>query len=270
MDMRRLLVAIILLFSSACAQAIQPPVTSPPVDAVVLTQIGGVSTGETVLDGAYLLVTDLLIPQGSRLVIKPGTTILVRRAELTKIDPEFLSSMTEILIRGTVLIEGSADAPVVIAAEKATSAADPAWAGVLLDGVESSSIHNARISGAETGLLMIDAEVELSYSRLEKNRYGVVIQSGRPLLKNNLISKGEAGLFIWNGAAPTLIENVIRQNAEEGIYIERLSRPILNGNRSVQNAIGLVSATLPDAKELQMSSNGEAWRELPARQAVQR
>jgi parallel beta-helix repeat protein len=269
MDLMRIYAAIMLLFIFACAPTAQRPVTSSPVDAVVLTQIGGVLTGETVLDGAYLLVTDLLIPKGSRLVIKPGASILVRRAELTKIDPEFLSSLTEILIRGTVLIEGTADDPVIISAEKAASAADPAWAGLLLDRVELSSISNARISGAETGLLMIDAEVELSYSRLEKNRYGVIIQSGRPLLKNNLISKGEVGLFIWNGAAPTLIENVIRQNAEEGLYIDRLSRPILTANRTVQNSIGLVSATLPDKKELHLSSNGEAWRKLPARQAVQ-
>ena len=260
----------IFLFVWSCAPTAQPLVVSEPVEKRLFTEIGGVLTGETILQGDYLLVTDLLIPKGSRLVVKPGTLIQVRRAELTKIDPEFLSSMTELLIRGSISIEGTAEKPVVIVPEKETSAADPAWAGILLDNAKSSSIRNARISGAETGLLMINAEVELAYSRLEKNRYGVVIQAGQPLLNNNLISKGEAGLFIWNGAEPNLNKNVIRQNAEEGLYIDRSSRPVLSGNRSVQNAIGLVSATLPDSKELLMSANGEAWRELSVRQAVQR
>ena len=260
----------ILLFVWSCAPTAQPIVVSAPVEKILFTEIGGVVTGETVLLGEYLLVTDLLIPKGSRLVIRPGTIIRVRRAEMTKIDPEFLSSMTELLIRGSISIEGTAEKPVLIVPEKETSAADPAWAGIILDNVEASSIRNARISGAETGLLMINAEVELTYSRLEKNRYGAVIQSGQPLLNNNLISRGEAGLFIWNGATPSLSDNVIRQNAEEGLYIDRSSRPVLSGNRSEQNAIGLVSATLPDSKELQLSRNGEAWRKLPARQAVQR
>ncbi len=258
----RLFLFILLFFSCACAPVEQSRYATLPVDAVVPTEISGVLTGETVLQGDYLLVSDLLIPKGSRLLIKPATSILVRRAEMTKIDPEFLSSMTELLIRGTVRIEGTAEAPVIIASEKNASPDDPGWAGLLLDNAEASSIRYAQIRGAETGLLMIDAEVELTDSQLEQNRYGVVIQSGAPLLERNRISHGEGGVFVWNGASPRLVDNTILENEEEGLFIDRSSRPTLNNNRSERNAIGLASTTLPTPDALRLFENGKTWREL--------
>ncbi len=269
--MRHFLI-IFLLTLTACAPAafVAEPYLSPPPAPVLLSPISGVLTGETVLQGEYLLVSDLLIPKGSRLIIKSGSSIYVRRAEVTKIDPEFLSSMTELLIRGSIQIEGTPAAPVRFFPEQKTTLADPAWAGILLDNAEASSIRYSQISGAETGLLMIDAEVDLSDSRLEMNRYGVVIQSGSPLLERNLISNGEGGLFIWQGAAPKLVENIIRQNEEEGITIDRSSRPVLSRNRSQHNAIGLVSATLFTSDALQLSENTTAWRQLLSRQELKK
>ncbi len=265
----RLIVALISLYLFACAPVAPPPEAQSSANLAAVVELGGVMVGETVLSGEYLLVSDLLIPEGSRLVIKPGTTILVRRAEFTKIDPEFLSSMTELLVRGTILIEGTADAPVVIAPEEPASADDPAWAGLLLDNVRASSVKHARINGAESGLLLVAAELVLTDCRLEQNRYGLVIQGGSPLLERNQISNGEGGLFIWNGATPTLNANVISQNAEEGVYIDRSSRPKLTGNRAEQNAIGLVSIVKPAAAGLQLLDNIKEWHALPERQVVQ-
>lgn len=260
----RLLLALFALFLTACSPAgmTLPATTSPE-------EISGVMVGETVLNGDYLLVSDLLIPAGSRLVIKPGSTILIRRAEFTKIDPEFFSSMTELLVRGTLLIEGTSAAPVVIVPEKAASPSDPAWAGLLLDSVQSSSIQHTLITGADTGLLLIDAHVQVTDCRLEGNRYGAVIQGGQPTIERNQIDKGEGGLFIWNGAAPSLKENIVSQNEEEGIYIDRSSHPQMVDNRSENNAIGLVSTVLPGINGLLLLGNGESWRQLQRRQETE-
>ena len=257
----RTFLAFLFMFLTACSPAVK---TTPTASAPI--EISGVMVGETVLSGEYLLVSDLLIPAGSRLVIKPGSTLLVRRAEYTKIDPEFFSSMTELLVRGTLLIEGTSAAPVIISPEKSASPGDPAWAGLLLDSVRSSSIQHTLISGADTGLLLIDADVQVSDCRLEGNRYGAVVQGGHPALERNQIYKGEAGLFVWNGAAPTLNGNIVSQNEEEGIYIDRSSHPRMTDNRSENNAIGLVSAVLPDMNGLQLVDNGESWRQLLRRQ----
>ena len=253
----RLFVALIILVLSACAPTVKPlPVT------VERVELGGVMVGATVLSGDYLLVTDLLIPEGSRLEIRPGTTIQVRRAELTKIDPEFLSSMTELLVRGALVIQGTVDAPVLIAPEKTASANDPAWAGLLLDNVRSSSIRHTQISGADTGLLLIAADIDLMDSRLEKNRYGLVIQGGSPSIERNIITAGEGGLFIWNAATPVLNGNIVSQNEEEGVYIDRSSHPKSSNNRSEHNSIGIVSSEDPDLIGFRLVKNGESWRQL--------
>jgi parallel beta-helix repeat protein len=269
MDMMRFFLMLSLFSLSACAVPADRPVADLQTDATTYIQIGGILIGETVLDGRYLLTNDLLIPEGSRLIIKPGSTVLVRRAELTKIDPEFLSSMTEILIRGELQIEGTDVEPVHIVSEKDPNPSDPAWAGILLDNAATSSIQHALISGAEIGVLMIHAEIELLDSQLTNNRYGVIIQSGQPVLQRNQICLGESGVYLWNGATPVLIENVMKQNQEEGLYIDRTSRPILSGNLSVQNALGLVSVQLPDAQALQLTDNGEQWRKLSHSLSVQ-
>lgn len=254
----RLPIVLLMLTLVACAQ-----VLAPPVETVERVELGGVLVGETVLSGDYLLVTDLLIPEGSRLVIRPGTTIHVRRAEMTKIDPEFLSSMTELLVRGSLTIEGTADAPVVIAPEETASSGDPAWAGLLLDRVTSSSIKHVRISGAETGLLLISADATLTDSLLQQNRYGLIVQGGSPVITGNRIESGEAGLYVWNSATPGLDRNIVRQNAEEGVYIDRTSRPKSSDNRSEANDIGLVSSVRPELIGFQLAENGESWRPLP-------
>ena len=266
MDLIRLVFALMVILITACAPTTKAPEAQAPPNSIAVVELGGVMVGETVLSGEYLLVTDLLIPEGSRLVIKPGTTIRVRRAEWTKIDPEFLSSLTELLVRGTILIEGTAAAPVVIVPEKPASPDDPAWAGLLLDKVHFSTVRHAQISGADTGILLINTDIELTDCSLEQNRYGLIIQGGSPLLERNQIIAGEGGLFIWNGATPVLNENVISQNAEEGVYIDRSSNPKLAGNRAEQNAIGLVSSVRPDLNQLQLISNGESWRHLQTRQ----
>lgn len=262
----RLAVVLIILLQSACtAVAPQQPVPRAVAEPV-RTEIGGVLSGETVLDGAYTMTSDILIPAGSRLLIRPGTHIVVRPAETTKIDPEFLSSQTELLVRGVLRIEGTAAAPVVITPSGHFSASEPAWAGLLLDHARSSSIRHLQVSGAETGLLLIEADAGIADSVLLANRYGLVIQGGAPLLERNLIADGEGGLYIWTQAAPLLVGNVIRGNAEEGIYIDRSSSPQFHADRCEANAIGLVAAVRPDANDLLLLNNAESWRQLPKRQ----
>lgn len=264
----RLFSIMLVLLSVACAPVPKPPADKPAA-APKIMELGGVRVGETVLNGDYLLLTDLLIPAGSRLVVKPGTTIKIRQAEATKIDPEYLSSMTEILIRGTLIVEGTTAAPVVIEPEISRQSGDPLWAGVILDHARSSSVRSVRISGAETGLFLVDAQVELSESRIEQNRYGVIIQGGAPVLKDNRIGRGESGLYIWDAATPAFSGNLIHNNDEEGIYIDRTSRPVFSADHARQNAIGLVASERPDSRLLSLTENAEVWRRLSPRRETE-
>ncbi len=110
-----------------------PAPEQTPGNVSVVREVAGVLAGETVLSGEVLLTGDVLVPRGSTLVIKPGTLVRIRPSESTKIDPEYLSSSTEILVRGRLLAEGTASAPIAFLPETPGSAGEVSWAGIILD-----------------------------------------------------------------------------------------------------------------------------------------
>lgn len=232
----RLLLLLLAFLPAACAPLAPPPAAPVP-------EISGVVQGDLTLSGAYILTGDLLVPPGRTLTLAPGTTIRVRRAESSKIDPEYLSSATEILVRGTLVAAGTAGAPVVFTPELAGEAGDPAWAGIILDRAAPSAIRHARIDRAEQGILAIAASPQIVANLLRNCRYGIVVQApGSAEIRDNRIEAGEGGLFVLKGATPTITGNRISGHAEEGLYIDATSRPLLGRNEITANAVGLVLA----------------------------
>jgi parallel beta-helix repeat protein len=199
-----------------------------------------VLAGETVFSGEVLLADDVLVPSGSRLTIRAGTTVHVRVAEGTKIDPEYLSSATELLVRGTLRIEGTAQAPVRFVSATPAPGSDPVWAGIELDGATDSVVAGVELERAETGILCITASPLIQGNRISACRYGLVLQQGSaPRVLDNRVEGGEGGIFCWQGSHPYLKGNRIAGNAEEGIFVDRTSRPWLDRNTVTGNAIGL-------------------------------
>lgn len=231
--MRRLL-SLTLLLVAACA-----PLTAPPP----VRELSGVLNGTTHLAGEVLVVDDLLVPQGSTLVVAAGTTLRIRAASGTQIDPEYLSPLTEILVRGTLRIDGSADRPVRLLPEVPAATGMIAWAGLILDGATESRIAGAEITQAEQGIAVIAADPELVGNTVRGCRYGVVAQHGSaPLIVNNLIADGEGGVFCWSGSHPRLTGNRIVGQSEEGVFVDAASRPLLEANQISGNGIGLAIA----------------------------
>ena len=229
----RLLIFSLLGFFAACTTA---PPHAPP-----LQEFAGVISSDLTLSGEVLLTDDLLILPGRTLTLQPGTTVRVRKAESTKIDPEYLSSSTEILVRGNLQAEGTAAAPVSFVPETALSAGEIAWAGITLDRSPASSLRHVRIVGAEQGILIIAASPQISESIIDNCRYGIVVQGpGRANISNNQIEAGEAGLFVLAGASPEIAGNRIRNQVEEGLFVDAKSTPHLGRNEISNNAIGLV------------------------------
>lgn len=232
---RRLLPLLPLLLAlAACVSApAEPTATAAPM------AIAGVLSGETLLAGEVVLAGDVLVPRGSTLIIRPGTTLHVRVAESTKIDPEYLSASTELLVRGSLRIEGTPQQPVRFLPGAQPEGVDVAWAGIILDGATDSRIAGVQIEGAETGILCIGASPEIRDSLLTGCRYGLALQGSSPSVLDNRIEKGEGGVFCWLESNPLLAGNRIADHAEEGIFVDRSSRPRLGRNTVTGNAIGL-------------------------------
>lgn len=235
MACRRLFCGTLLLALAACSAKSAPPSAPPPVPLV----LSGVLNGETVVSGEAVLAGDILVPRGSRLILRPGATVRVEAAENTKIDPEYLSSATELLVRGSLQIEGTAAAPVRFIPAAPAPDGEVSWAGIELDGAEVSRIDGVQIAGAETGILCIDTSPEIRDSELIGCRYGIVLQRSSPVIRGNIIRDGEGGVFCWLESKPQLLDNRISGHAEEGVFVDRSSRPRFAGNTISGNAIGL-------------------------------
>ena len=250
----------LLLALAGCLPPRPAPVAETPP---AVREIAGVLLGETVLAGEILLAGDVLVPRGSTLIIRPGTVVHIRTSESTKIDPEYLSPATEILIRGTLRCEGSEDAPIRFEAGPPPAGETIAWAGIIFAG-GSGSVAWSSIAAAESGILCIAAAPELHHNTIEGCRYGIVAQKGSaPQILDNVLSGGEGGIFCWLDSQPPLLRNRISDNAEEGIFVDASSRPRLGRNMVSGNAIGLAlfSRELPfDATEI--VDNGENVRFL--------
>jgi parallel beta-helix repeat protein len=225
-----------LLLAGCLASPVAPVTPAEPRD------IAGILRGETVLDGEILFSGDVLIPAGSTLTLRPGTRVRVKVSESTRIDPEYLSPATELLVRGTLNILGTPEAPVVFLATDAPASVaddDPLWAGIILDGA-AGTLRHLQLSRAETGVLCLRSSPRVEASVFSECRYGLIAQKGSaPHLVDNRFENGEGGIFCWLGSHPVLEGNRIAGNAEEGVFVDATSRPTLTGNRISGNGIGL-------------------------------
>ncbi len=238
LNLRRGLLLFSLWLLAACAPLPRNPAAE---ELAQMPTLSGVLAGQTVLAGELYMSGDVLVPAGSSLRLRPGTIVYVQPAEGTKIDPEYLSSATELLVRGTLRIEGTPRRPVHFIALAIPEEGEPAWAGITLVDSAGSRIEHARIEHAESALLLIGSSPEVRGNRLRYNRYGIIAQQGSsPLVADNVVEQGEAGIFCWLGSDPQLVGNRVAGHVEEGIFIDASSRPLLQGNQVTGNDLGLV------------------------------
>ncbi len=242
MDLKSLFTTLLLAcwLLAGCVAA-PPPVPPSAAGLERLPVLSGVVTGHRVLRGEVYLADDARVAPGAVLELRPGTTVYVRSAEGTQIDPEYLSSLTELLVRGRLDIQGTKQRPVHFIPLTPGSSDQPAWAGITLTGAEGGQIVGARIEQAETGVLCIASSPEIRANVFTGNRYGIIAQQGSaPRILANRIEKGEGGIFCWRGSTPEIADNEIFDQAEEGIFVDVDSRPLLTGNRVSGNDLGLV------------------------------
>jgi hypothetical protein len=134
--------------------------------------LGAVIKSNTTWSGEVSIEEDILIPEGVTLTISPGTIIRVSPSESTRTDPEFMSPMTEITVRGTLVAEGKEGSPVtfLISGKK-----ESVWAGIIVDGGKAI-LRSCIIRDADTGVYVLHGSVFMNGSLLTKNRYGLTVQ----------------------------------------------------------------------------------------------
>jgi hypothetical protein len=233
--MRYLGIILVLLLFGCVAPA--PP---PAADPQQLPEIGGTLSGDLTLDGNYLLASDLHVPAGITLTIKPGTRVYIQPTDSTKIDPEFLSREVEILIRGSLHAVGTSARPITFT----PLTDDPSailWSGLQLVESEQVQLKHVLIEQAEAGVLCLNSSPQISSLRVERSRYGILLQQqSAPQIDNSLLVDWEAGLFCWDQSAPVISNSRIMNQQEEGIYLGQNCRGRFTGNLVKGNDRGVV------------------------------
>jgi len=200
----------------------------------------GAYAGDLRWEGMVTMAGDVLILEGGSLTIEAGTRIRVIPAEGTKIDPEYLSVYTELLVRGRLDIQGTAEAPVRFVIDEAKPSEDIAWAGITLDQASESRIRYALLERADMAIRCVRSSPQIVGNRISGSRYGIVAQQeSHPEIRENSLHNGEGGIFCWRGSNPVLHDNLVSGHDEEAIFVDADSRPMLARNRVRGNAIGL-------------------------------
>jgi len=229
----RLLALPLLLLLAAC----QPLSRSA---AEVAVDYAGAYGGDLVWDGTVTMTDDVLILAGGSLTIRPGTEVRIIPAEGTQIDPEYFSALTELLVRGQLVIEGTTERPVRFVVVERPDLDEIAWAGITFEAGSSGSVRHAVIERAEAGVRCVNSAPEITGSLIRRCRYGIIAQqNSHPKILDNRIEDGEGGVFCWRGSNPYLKGNHISGHDEEGVFVDADSRPWLDRNTVTGNAIGL-------------------------------
>ncbi|MCK5506468.1 MAG: right-handed parallel beta-helix repeat-containing protein, partial [Thermodesulfovibrionia bacterium] len=161
---------------------------------------------------------DILVPDGITLTILPGTTINIEFSDRTKTDPEYLSSMTEITVRGRLNVEGKFGSSVLFRV-KGGKGADK-WAGIIVDG-GSLHINRCTIQNAETGIYVLKGFVKIKDSVISGNRYGLIASMEQSIVKMEgaLITKNDFGVFEIGDPEVEYNDSIIGKNRKKDIYL---------------------------------------------------
>lgn len=200
----------------------------------------GAYSGNMIWTGTVTMAGDVLILEGGTLTILAGTQVNVVPAEGTKIDPEYLSAQTELLVRGNLDIQGTSEAPVRFVVMETSATEAIAWSGITLDNAAESHIQHAELERADVAIRCVGSSPEIKGNRISHCRYGIVAQQqSHPKILANTLEGGEGGIFCWRNSNPYLLDNRITGHDEEAVFVDASSRPRLDRNTISGNAIGL-------------------------------
>jgi len=167
-----------------------------------------VQAGKMVIFGSDTVIgSDIEVPSGTTLKILPGVTV------------KFEGYRT-VLVRGVLLAEGKADAPILFTAVERDrgSREHPAWKGLDIVGRDAQGLfRHCRFEGAFRNLVwecnpLFDscefagnhyglycarkAAPHVKHSRFYRNTYGVAADFASPLLLDNTITGNNVGLYL--------------------------------------------------------------------------
>ncbi|MFW6245671.1 MAG: right-handed parallel beta-helix repeat-containing protein [Fibrobacterota bacterium] len=178
----------------------------------------------------YIITGDLIISPRARLVIMPGTEIIVEKQTDGDISsPHFDktdSSLISIRVNGALSCVGRKNKPVIFRSSK-PGLAEFTWRGIILDKAvdQFTDIAHTQISGATTALTINSCSPIIRNNLFENNNIAIhCMQSGSPQIHNNLIVRNFAAGIRVEHCNPEISNNIIAFNTNLGLWCDNISK----------------------------------------------
>ncbi len=173
---------------------------------------------DTLWSGEVSLTEDVLVLAGVTLTIAPGTKININPTDSTRTEPEFISTYTEITVRGILQAQGSEKNPITF--NMPAGSDDKKWAGIIVDG-GSVSLEWCKVSRADTGLTVLRGEAVVADSEFNKNHYGISINGVSPVIDINrcAFTDNDFGLVLFNDAVASHANSSFINNRHRDVLL---------------------------------------------------
>ncbi len=193
LEIRHFIFPVLAVFLSSCAAPHGAFLKGDDDDPVVLA---GAVIEDTTLSGHVILEEDLLIPEGVTLSFLPGTQVSVLPSEGTRTDSQFVTTETEIVVRGTLFIDGTR--------MESRSGVKGSWGGVVATAPAAKvTVRDSTLSHAQYGLLMLSGTGRVSGSAFKDNEIGIAAALGAWLeLAGNSFTGNDMATAAWHTANP--------------------------------------------------------------------
>ena len=167
----------------------------------------------TTWTGTIMVTGDVTVPAGNTLTISAGTSVLFMYTDQMG---DGVGDY-DIVVNGTLIVEGTAEQPVLFTALGAENKAPKAWNRIKLNG-SGHQISHATIEYADVGIEVM-SEASLTDSKIRFNELGIKMSSGALTLDGVTLRENvTTGMTVLGGTA-TVTDSLIEANASSGLYV---------------------------------------------------
>ncbi len=215
----------------------------------------GTLTQDEVWSGQHLILSDVIVPEGVRLTIMPGTSV-------------YFDADSGLAINGELIASGTAESPILFTSSSSTPSIG-IWDGIRFNGtsLDTSILEHVVIEYGDNGVFCNSADpiIRNSVIRLNTNGISANLSSplierciinqnssrgincntgSRPVIRDNHILQNETGIYIYgassyNITSPEIRNNILRDNSSYGIYLSNYCDGLIEYNTILSNGDGV-------------------------------